>query len=66
MGCEDPLNGVRERIDAIDQEILRLISERATCATSKGSWKAGPTTGAFRNAWQGSCTAACTICGTSP
>jgi chorismate mutase/prephenate dehydratase len=32
MSSEDPLACVRERIDAIDQEILRLISERAACA----------------------------------
>jgi chorismate mutase/prephenate dehydratase len=32
MSGGDPLSCVRERIDAIDQEILRLVSERATCA----------------------------------
>jgi chorismate mutase/prephenate dehydratase len=32
MSTEDPLACVRDRIDAIDQEILRLISERAACA----------------------------------
>ena len=32
MSAEDPLSCVRERIDAIDLEILRLISERAACA----------------------------------
>jgi chorismate mutase/prephenate dehydratase len=32
MSDEDPLSGVRERIDVIDGEILRLISERAACA----------------------------------
>ncbi len=32
MTPEDPLACVRERIDAIDREILRLISERAACA----------------------------------
>lgn len=29
---DDPLLPVRERIDAIDRELLRLISERAACA----------------------------------
>jgi chorismate mutase/prephenate dehydratase len=32
MKTEDPLVCVRDRIDAIDGEILRLISERASCA----------------------------------
>ncbi|MEA3275264.1 MAG: prephenate dehydratase [Pseudomonadota bacterium] len=32
MSSEDPLSCVRERIDAIDREILRQISERAACA----------------------------------
>jgi chorismate mutase/prephenate dehydratase len=32
MSGGDPLSCVRERIDAIDREVLRLISERATCA----------------------------------
>jgi len=32
MSLEDPLSGMRERIDGIDGEILRLISERAACA----------------------------------
>jgi len=32
MSLEDPLSCIRERIDALDQEILRLISERAACA----------------------------------
>lgn len=32
MSAEDPLFCIRERIDAIDREILRLISERAACA----------------------------------
>jgi chorismate mutase/prephenate dehydratase len=31
-GADDPLACVRERIDGIDREILRLISERAACA----------------------------------
>ena len=32
MTAADPLADVRNRIDAIDREILRLISERAECA----------------------------------
>ncbi len=32
MSAEDPLSRVRGRIDAIDRDILRLISERAACA----------------------------------
>lgn len=33
MTAEDPLAGIRERIDVLDREILRLISERAALAT---------------------------------
>ena len=32
MSAEDPLSSIRERIDALDRDILRLISERAACA----------------------------------
>jgi chorismate mutase/prephenate dehydratase len=32
MSVEDPLSCLRGRIDALDQELLRLISERAACA----------------------------------
>jgi len=32
MSAEDPLSSVRARIDALDQDLLRLISERAACA----------------------------------
>lgn len=32
MSQDDPLRAVRARIDALDEEILRLISERALCA----------------------------------
>ncbi|MCG6863425.1 MAG: prephenate dehydratase [Chromatiaceae bacterium] len=32
MGAADPLSDIRERIDALDQEILRLISARAALA----------------------------------
>lgn len=32
MSAEDPLASVRERIDALDRDLLRLISERAACA----------------------------------
>ena len=32
MADEDPLTGIRSRIDTIDQQLLQLISERATCA----------------------------------
>ena len=35
----DELNRVRERIDAIDMEILRLISDRARCAQEVGRIK---------------------------
>jgi chorismate mutase/prephenate dehydratase len=40
MGSVDPLNCVRERIDGIDQDILRLISERASCAKEVAEIKA--------------------------
>lgn len=40
MTAEDPLSCVRERIDALDQEILRLISERAACAKEVAEIKA--------------------------
>jgi chorismate mutase/prephenate dehydratase len=32
MSADDPLTCVRERIDALDRDLLRLISERAACA----------------------------------
>jgi chorismate mutase/prephenate dehydratase len=32
MSADDPLSGIRERIDVLDQELLRLISERAALA----------------------------------
>ena len=32
MSAEDPLANVRARIDALDRDLLRLISERAACA----------------------------------
>ena len=32
MTDQDPLKPIRERIDAIDAELLQLISERARCA----------------------------------
>lgn len=32
MSEQDPLGAIRERIDALDKEILTLISERARCA----------------------------------
>lgn len=32
MSAEDPLSSVRGRIDALDRDLLRLISERAACA----------------------------------
>jgi len=32
MSAEDPLASVRARIDALDRDLLRLISERAACA----------------------------------
>ena len=37
---EDPLADIRERIDEVDREILRLISERATLATRVADVKA--------------------------
>jgi chorismate mutase/prephenate dehydratase len=40
MSSEDPLSCVRERIDAIDEELLRLISERAACAKRVAEIKA--------------------------
>ncbi len=40
MSKGDGLEGIRGRIDAIDQEILRLISERARCAQEVGRIKA--------------------------
>jgi chorismate mutase/prephenate dehydratase len=40
MTPEDPLSQVRERIDAVDREILRLISERAACAKQVADIKA--------------------------
>jgi chorismate mutase/prephenate dehydratase len=40
MSAEDPLSGVRERIDALDRDILRLIGERAACAKEVAEIKA--------------------------
>jgi chorismate mutase / prephenate dehydratase len=40
MSAEDPLSGIRERIDAIDQDLLRLISERAALAKEVADVKA--------------------------
>lgn len=38
----DELSRLRARIDAIDQEVLRLVSERANCAHTIGTLKKGP------------------------
>jgi chorismate mutase/prephenate dehydratase len=50
MSAEDRLSPVRERIDAIDAELLRLISERADCAREVAKIKdaAGQTTHYYR------------------
>jgi chorismate mutase / prephenate dehydratase len=40
MSAEDPLSGIRERIDAIDRDLLRLISERASLAKEVAEVKA--------------------------
>jgi len=40
MSAEDPLSDVRGRIDAIDRELLRLISARAVCAMEVAEIKA--------------------------
>jgi len=40
MSAEDPLSGIRERIDAIDRDLLRLISERASLAKEVADVKA--------------------------
>lgn len=50
MNREDRLAPIRERIDAIDAELLRLISERADCAREVAKIKeaAGQTTHYYR------------------
>jgi chorismate mutase/prephenate dehydratase len=50
MSPEDRLAPIRERIDAIDAELLRLISERADCAREVAKVKdaAGQTTHYYR------------------
>jgi len=50
MTSEDRLAPIRERIDAIDAELLRLISERADCAREVAKIKegAGQTTHYYR------------------
>jgi chorismate mutase/prephenate dehydratase len=50
MSTEDRLRPVRERINAIDAELLRLISERADCAREVAKLKdaAGQTTHYYR------------------
>ncbi|NBC13821.1 MAG: prephenate dehydratase [Gammaproteobacteria bacterium] len=50
MSSEDRLAPIRERIDAIDAELLRLISERADCAREVAKIKdaAGQTTHYYR------------------
>jgi chorismate mutase / prephenate dehydratase len=40
-GSDDELDLVRRRIDAVDQELLRLISERARCAQQVAHIKTG-------------------------
>ncbi len=40
-GDDDKLKPVRERIDAIDRELLRLFNERAECALKVGEIKQG-------------------------
>ncbi len=40
MSTGDDLEAVRQRIDAIDQDLLRLINERARCAQEVGRIKA--------------------------
>lgn len=47
MTTEDPLSSVRERIDAIDRELLALISRRAECAQEVGKIKAANGGGQF-------------------
>jgi chorismate mutase/prephenate dehydratase len=47
MATNDPLSCVRERIDAIDRELLRLISERAACAREVAEIKTREAGGSF-------------------